>query len=99
MAKDELRRLWASIRYDFEAARKLLPQTPNERQGSLARLEEWLDQNELELALYELERLGEDNDVTPAYWQALASAADRMDMSELRKSLISRCIAPGQAGS
>lgn len=99
MANDELRRLWASIRHDFESARKLLPRTPNERQGSVARLDEWLDHNELELALYELERLGEDNAVAPEYWQALSSAADRMDMPEMRKSLNARCIAAGQAGS
>lgn len=43
---------------------------------------EFLDHNELELALYELECLGEDNAVPPEYWRKLAEAARLMDLQE-----------------
>ncbi|MBY0397375.1 MAG: hypothetical protein K2X91_13050 [Thermoleophilia bacterium] len=99
MTNDERRGLWAAVRRDFESARTMLPRRPSEREGSVSRLDEWLDHNELELALDELESLGEDNAVAPQYWQALAAAADRMGLSDRRARLISRCGGPGHAGT
>jgi hypothetical protein len=82
MADAALRRLWAAVRRDFDRARALLPSPPAEAEGSAARLAEWLDHNELELALDELEALGEDNAALPAYWEHLRSAAERMGLAE-----------------
>ena len=82
MADAALRRLWAVVRRDFDRARALLPSPPAEAEGSLSRLAEWLGHNELELALDELEALGEDNAAPPAYWELLQSAAERMGLTE-----------------
>jgi len=92
MADAELRRLWASVVHDFDRARALLPIPPAESEGSVGRLTEWLDHNELELALDELEALGNDNNVAAAYWQALASAAERMGLELHRARFAKRCV-------
>jgi hypothetical protein len=81
MANAALRRLWAAVRRDFDRAWVLLPSPPAEVEGRVARLAEWLDHNELELALDELEALGEDNAALPAYWEQLRSAAERMGLA------------------
>ncbi|HVS34468.1 MAG TPA: hypothetical protein VMS17_02735 [Gemmataceae bacterium] len=89
MADAALRQLWQAVRRDFDQARALLPSVPAEDDGSVARLDEWLDHNELELALDELEALGEDNAAPPDFWHALASAAERMSLAE-HKARLSR---------
>jgi len=91
MTDEALSRLWAAVRRDFDTARSLLPSPPAENQGSESRLNEWLDQNELELALDELEALGENNAAPPAYWQALVSAAERMGLAQHKDRLIKHC--------
>ena len=50
--------------------------------GSLAQYEEFLDHGELELALGELESLGEVNDMWGAYWRLLQEAATRLDLAD-----------------
>ena len=80
MATVDLHHLWAAVRRDFDLARMLLPNPPAEAEGSAARLTDWLDHNELELALDELEALGEENAAPPAYWEHLRSAAERMEL-------------------
>jgi hypothetical protein len=82
MAGAELLRLWAAVRQDFERARALLPSRPSQSEGNVARLVEWLDHNELGLALDELESLGQDNAAGPEYWRNLLSAAERMELAE-----------------
>lgn len=88
-----LRQLWAAVRRDFDQARALLPSAPVEVEGNIARLTEWLDHNELELALEELEALGEDNQAGVAYWSCLHSAAVRMELTEHVKRLSQRVAA------
>jgi hypothetical protein len=61
---------------------------------SQPRLDEWLDHNELELALDELESPGEDNSVAPEYWQALVAAAERMGIDDRRARLTMRFSGP-----
>jgi hypothetical protein len=90
MADAALCRLWAAVRLDFDRARALLPCPPVEVEGSTARLDEWLDHNELELALDELESLGEDNSAPSAYWEHLRSAAERMGLTENERRLGTR---------
>jgi hypothetical protein len=82
MADAAMRKLWRAVRSDFDRARAMLPTQTNETEGSPDRLDEWLDHNELELALDELESLGEDNASPPDYWRILASAAERMGLTE-----------------
>ena len=77
-----LKQLWEAVRQDFDRARSLLPARPAQVEGSLDRLREWLGHNELELALDELESLGEDNPAPPKFWEALRSAAERMGLAE-----------------
>ena len=48
--------------------------------GSLGRFEEWLGHNELELALDELEGLGEMNACSPRFWRELSHAARNMGL-------------------
>jgi hypothetical protein len=81
MADAALRRLWAAVRRDFDQARELLPDLPAEADGSVARLAEWLDHNELELALDELESLCDDNALPANFWEHLRSAAERMGLA------------------
>jgi hypothetical protein len=70
----------------------MLPLLPAECEGSVARLDEWLDHNELELALDELESLGVDNAAPPAYWQVLMSAAVRMGLADHTVRLKQRIV-------
>jgi hypothetical protein len=80
MADRALRELWKAVRQDFDRAIQLLPSPVIEEDGSVARLIEWLDHNELGLALDELEALGDVNQVPPDYWRLLATAAQRMGL-------------------
>jgi hypothetical protein len=59
MTEAEWRRLWAAVRRDLDRALALLPSPPAENEGSVARLSEWLDHNELELAVDELAGCGQ----------------------------------------
>ena len=81
MADAALHRLWSAVRGDYDRAQGLLPSPPADTEGSLARLAEWLDHNELELALDELESLGVDNTAGQPYWQHLQSAAARIGLT------------------
>lgn len=85
-----LRRLWAEVRRDFDQAVALLPTPISEDEGSTQRLSEWLDHNELGLALEELEQLGLDNSVQGQFWKILADAAQRMDLAEDHLRLMGR---------
>ena len=53
-----------------------------EEGGSVKRYREWLDHNELELALDELEALAEVNAVQRAFWESMLSAADEMKLTD-----------------
>jgi hypothetical protein len=91
MADAALHRLWADVRLDFDRARAMLPSPLAELQGSESRLVEWLDHNELELALDEFEAIGTDNDSPSAYWEHLLSAAERMGLTKHAARLITKC--------
>lgn len=71
----ELHESWRRTRAHLERARALLADDPQ-----LARYQEFLDQNELELALDELEQVGEGAPVE--YWTALHAAAEEMGLAE-----------------
>lgn len=54
----------------------------SEERSSLQRYEEWLDQNELELAFDELDGLGCQNNCGHGFWVELQAAAENMGLVE-----------------
>ncbi|MBA3426895.1 MAG: hypothetical protein ACR2HO_12895 [Rubrobacteraceae bacterium] len=78
------RKSWRRIRFHLGKARNLLPLTTREdiETGSLDRFENWLGHNELELALDELEGLGELNTCSSQFWRELLRAARNMGLRE-----------------
>jgi hypothetical protein len=79
---------WLVARDSLEAARALLPKRPTTRGpsaevlGSLEQYREYLEHSELELALEELESLGELNAMPASFWGLLKKAADSLEMPE-----------------
>jgi hypothetical protein len=73
--------MWRAVRDDLARARSLLPAQPTGT-DTLARLAEWLDNNELELALDELEGMGLESEVAGQFWVALRTAAERMGLTD-----------------
>jgi hypothetical protein len=84
MPSEELLQSWQRTRTHLTVAAALLPATSraNPEGGSLQDYAEFLEHNELKLALDELEGLAQVNAVTPAFWMALAKAAAEMKLSE-----------------
>jgi hypothetical protein len=79
----ELEASWSRTRANLEKAFAQLPSFPEdgEEGGSVRRYREWLDYNELELALDELELLGEANHVGKLFWESLLRAATEMSLN------------------
>ena len=70
MAPRDLKNLWGQVRRRLNRAADLLPY-PLRRGpegGTIEAYREWLEHNELELALDELEMLGDVNEVPDTYW-------------------------------
>jgi hypothetical protein len=90
MSHSEQIRRWQEIEAYLRKAAQFLPDLMVSKDGvkstqvkdALRLCFEFLDHNELELALYELEYLGEENAVPPEYWQNLAAAAKLMELHE-----------------
>ena len=89
MNRTELERSWAITKNHLESARRLIPEESptDDVMQSRARYYEWLDHNELELALDELISIGDelvDNGVQlPAdVWSELAAAASNMQLEQ-----------------
>lgn len=82
MTRSELETLWAQVSQQLEGAARLLPSSarPSDDGGTIEAFRDWLDHNELELALDELELLGEANDVPGDYWRHLATAGGLMKL-------------------
>jgi hypothetical protein len=95
----DLHQSWAQTSRYLKAAQALLPPITLEDPeiGTLARLNEWLDHNELELALDELVGLGELNQAGAPYWQKLLAAAEKMGLT--RQSAILQAKITQQDGS
>jgi len=62
--------LWAQVREQLSVAARSLPSPlrTGEDGGTLEAFRGWLDHNELELALDELEMIGDANNVPDEYW-------------------------------
>jgi hypothetical protein len=86
---------WKIVRWHLEQARLVLPQDvlentgelPDHELGTLTAYDEYLDYNELELALDQLEGLGELNDCRGGFWRSLEKAAALMGLEERAASL------------
>jgi len=86
---------WAVIRSHLESARQALPEPIRENLGQLrdadlaglATYGEFIDHNELELALDQLEALGDVNDCRGGFWRDLQRAATLMELTERAQRL------------
>lgn len=76
MNRPDLLESWAHTRADLDRARAFLPA------AEFGLVDEWLDHNELGLALEALEALGDERSVPAAFWAALVAAAERMKLAE-----------------
>jgi hypothetical protein len=80
-----LRKSWEITENFLNSAFNLLPNNPqpnSEEGGTVENYKEYLEHNELELALDELEGLGEVNKVSKDYWRNLLNAAKQMSLKE-----------------
>ena len=84
MDRAALERSWAVTAGHLNAARAQLPEVPapGADGATLSGFEECLRQNELELALDELEDLGLTNAPSAEFWRHLARAAENMELSD-----------------
>lgn len=73
---------WEITRQYLVTARSFLPDDPICIEGgaSAGGFRDWLDHNELELALDELEMLADANAVGPRFWAAMLAAANEMGL-------------------
>jgi len=82
-----LRASWARAATHLREARSELPEAPvpGTEGGTVESFEEYLDHNELELALDELEGLASTNPTTTHFWFSLRAAASEMDLGSYRE--------------
>lgn len=82
MTRADLEALWAQVSQELEGAARLLPSPAQKGDdgGTIEAFHDWLEHNELELALDELELLGEANEVPDDFWLHLATAAGFMKL-------------------
>ena len=91
MTQDELRQSWEQTRSFLEAATKLLPPSIAPTHEKLIRYREWLEHNELELALDELKNIGEDILLPQEFWDELKKASLNMGLIERVDIICSTC--------
>jgi len=84
MDRKELERIWAATAKHLNAARGQLPEVPatGVDGATISGFDECLRDNEMELALDELEDLGLTNAPPAAFWQHLIFAAESMELWE-----------------
>ena len=82
--RKQLEASWARTCAHLENAFGQLPPSPvdGEEGGSVKLYQDFLDHNELELALDELEMLGEANDVSPTFWKSLLEAVKELKITD-----------------
>src|SRR5262245_18625884 len=89
MPDRRLRESWARTQAHLSEAAARLPASlfESDEGGRLDRYREWIEHNELELALDELEMLGEINPVSRLFWSHLRDAAVEMRLDHHRLRL------------
>lgn len=98
MTQHELWKRWQVTKSYLRFAAQLLPDSlikndggdSAQEIGSLHVYNEYLEHNELGLALDQLEEVGELNTVPPAYWKNLANAAQTMELNERAGTLMDK---------
>ena len=82
--RKELEASWARTRTFLESAFAQLSASPTDggEWAAASRYREWLDHNELELALDELEMLGNEDCAGAPFWRCLLQAATEMGLTE-----------------
>lgn len=80
----DLKESWAITKRHLETGVSLLPENVHSdpEAGSVERFKDYIEHNELELALDELEGLGEANPCGPSFWKELLVAAETMQLSK-----------------
>lgn len=91
MATQDLRSSWAITSRHLIASKGHLPSPlPNEALDALHQMDEFLDHNELGLALEEAEFLGNLCHSPPAFWAELQLAAENMGLSKASSRFAAR---------
>lgn len=81
LRNSKLLSLWKAVETCIEAATLLpSPTRDGEEGGKVESYQEWIEHNELGLALDEMEMIGEVNDVPDQYWLELEGAARLMNL-------------------
>jgi hypothetical protein len=80
-ALNDLSQLWASIEADLSRARGTLPHDA-ESYGALLEYEDYINQNELELACDALEAYADRHPVNKEFWLLLRDAARKMRLPD-----------------
>lgn len=80
----DLEKSWAITRKHLEKARSLLPSpiVQGEQTESIGAYQEFIEHNELECALDQLEGLGEANACSQEFWQELRLATENMGLTD-----------------
>ena len=92
-----LRASWKRTETHLNDARREFPEdpVPGEEGGTASGFQEFLDHNELELALDELEGMATTNPTTSHFWFSLRAAASEMEL-ELHRDRYSRVLEQSQ---
>jgi hypothetical protein len=76
---NEYRDLWSLVELDLARARQMLPDDAK-RHDAVWNYQEFIENNELELACDELERYAHEHVVPREFWTALRDAAIKMQL-------------------
>ncbi len=90
--REQLLALWKDVTARLEGARALLPAAAvaGPEGASIGSYREFMEHNELELALDELELLGDANPVPDDFWRGLLAAAELMKLDRRAQRISSR---------
>lgn len=92
MAEEALVRLWDDVKAELLRARTILDDVPSCFSDYLLRFSEFLEHNELELALDELVELGASTSPSKGFWEALESAANKMGLTDHQIRIANRIL-------
>ena len=95
-SREQLNQSWERTRSHLGRATALLPPdaAQSDSAGRIDRYFEYLGHNELQLALDELEGIGENNEVSNEYWLELRSAAQEMGLEVSVQRIDQRLATP-----
>jgi hypothetical protein len=82
MDKEELFKSWGKTQSHLDAAFDLLSGRYPASDERIAQFREWLDHNELEMALDELAGIGEAYAASQSFWVELRKAAINMELTD-----------------